>query len=281
METPSTNELVSANVRVYLTDEVWVILPMKYVQELEAYRWIEASAPVFIDRGEMVLLAGALALARRARTDRMAVTWDKASVVNASRRLFSIEWFDHAVTAAMYSAITTGGFRWARVNTQEWLDASDMQIARYLSEQAARVGPRPTFERPRQPQRREHYRVPLQLPVQFYPMQGDGRKSPPLLAELDHKLNQLGLAGDMEDLSTGGLRMRVATPLKPGDVVCLGLNLWNQRLVTMAQVRRSSPGERQHWKVGVEFIGLDSAYQGRIAQYLFSEQSRWAYGVAT
>lgn len=280
MESLPATELVNANVRVYLTDETWVILPMKYVQEFEAYRWMEASPPMFIDRGEMVLLAGALAMARRARADRTTSPWDKASVVNASRRLFSIEWYDKTVTAVMYSAITTSGFRWARVSTQEWLDASDMQIARYLSEQAVRVGPRPTFERPRQPQRRAHYRVSLQLPLQFYPVQEDGQAMPPYLVELDHELDQRGLPGEMEDLSTGGLRMSVASPLKPGDLVYVGLSLWNQRLVAMGQVRRSIPAERQHWRVGVQFIGLDPAYQGRIAQYLFNEQSRSAYGVA-
>jgi hypothetical protein len=280
METLPVTELVNVNVRVYLTDEVWVILPMKYVQETDAFRWVEASSPMFIDRGEMVLLAGALALARRARTDRMTGNWDKASVVNASRRLFSVEWYENTVTAVMYSAITTGGFRWARVSTQEWLDVSDMQIARYLSEQAARVGPRPTLDRPRQPQRRAHYRYPLQLPVQFYPVQTDGRTGTRVPAELDRELNQHGMPGEMADLSTGGLLMSVPAPLKPGDLVCLGLNLWNQRLVTVGQVRRSVPAESQHWQVGVQFIGLDPAYQGRIAQYLFSEQSRVAYGVA-
>jgi hypothetical protein len=273
-------EAVSAHLHVYMTEEGWVIAPLKIPSGGEAAQWVETLPITCIDRGELVLLSEALSVARHASADHSGVRpWDNRALVNDSRRLFSVRWYEAAVAAlVVYRPSTTGnGLSWVRVLSREWNNASELQIARHLIEQSAWVGPKPPFGVPHRPQRRAHFRLPLHMPLHFCPIRSLAAYEANLTDwpdSVSERLHDQGQPGQVEDLSAGGLRMRVTEPLNPGDAVYLEMILWNHPFRTAAQVRRSQPSGEYDWQVGVQFVGMESQAKDQVVHFLFDEQHR-------
>jgi hypothetical protein len=277
---PPLPEAVQSQLHAYLTEEEWVIVPLVHSPQAATSEWMETLPLTHVDRDDLVLLSEALRLARQISLEASdGANWDSAPVAQTCRRRFALRWYEGNVAALTASrpASVEPRSTWVRILSREWNNAGELQIARHLIEQSAWVGPHPPTDAPRRPQRRAHYRHPMHMPVQFCPLRSFAAYESSFTDWPDSVSQQLraqGQPGQVEDLSSGGLRMRVTEPLKAGDALYLELNLWNHPFRSTGQVRRSQPSDDHNWQVGVQFVGLESQYKEQVAQFLFDQQHR-------
>jgi c-di-GMP-binding flagellar brake protein YcgR len=101
-------------------------------------------------------------------------------------------------------------------------------------------------------QRRQYFRVPVNLPGRLY---RPGAAAPVAIRLLD--------------LSGGGARLAAAVPLTPGEAVAVEFQLQGHRLRIGGRVVRTSP---DHLEAGIAFIDLREAERDRIVAFSFQRQ---------
>ena len=117
-------------------------------------------------------------------------------------------------------------------------------------------------------QRREHCRVPVTLvPEELLLLPADGDPQP--------------LRGTIVDLSAGGIRLRLAQQLRPGDRLAVRFALPGtvQPVGVVAVVRRVAPVEHAdppRWDHGCQFERLDRRTEDTIVRFVFQRQRELA-----
>lgn len=117
-------------------------------------------------------------------------------------------------------------------------------------------------------QRREHCRVPVTLvPEELLLLPADGDPQP--------------LRGTIVDLSAGGIRLRSAQQLRPGDRLAVRFALPGtvQPVGVVAVVRRVAPVEHAdppRWDHGCQFERLDRRTEDTIVRFVFQRQRELA-----
>jgi c-di-GMP-binding flagellar brake protein YcgR len=126
-------------------------------------------------------------------------------------------------------------------------------------------------------QRRLHVRVPLRAPVTFLRV-ASGQAGSWLRGDPSADPGPLR-GGVIEDLSAGGFRIRVTTPLQIGDFLSFDEFPVVEGEDVLARIisERREEGEEGHY-YGAQFLGLSAVMRDLIAQHIFRVQRQSVIG---